>query len=67
MSICSECGRKTEFACSDCKMDFGETIYLCKDSLCRDKHEIKYGCWVYHLSPDNPIRKKVLSERMEKS
>jgi hypothetical protein len=36
---CSICGQETSFACSDCKMDRHETIYVCESADCRDQHE----------------------------
>lgn len=42
---CSVCTDFTELACSDCRMNFKTTVYVCSDPGCRDEHELKcYGC-----------------------
>jgi hypothetical protein len=40
---CVSCGKQTEWACADCKIDTGITTYLCESPACRDKHE-ENGC-----------------------
>jgi hypothetical protein len=37
--LCHVCGSQTLYACSDCRIDFGVTIYVCPK--CRDQHEQK--------------------------
>ena len=36
---CVICGTSTPFACSDCCIDMGDTMYVCSSAACRDKHE----------------------------
>lgn len=38
---CHVCGATTQWACSDCAIDFGITIHVCASSECRDAHEEK--------------------------
>jgi len=38
---CYICGEQTLYACSDCRIDFNVSIYVCKSSSCRDTHELK--------------------------
>lgn len=37
---CSVCGDDTTLVCSDCAIDYSETVYVCLKSDCRDKHEL---------------------------
>jgi len=39
--LCTICGDQTLLACSDCRIDFQTTVYVCKKSDCRDEHERK--------------------------
>lgn len=39
--VCHVCGDSTELCCSDCKIDFGASVYVCHKPECRDKHEEK--------------------------
>jgi hypothetical protein len=39
--VCHVCGETTLLACSDCRIDFGVTVYVCKRPACRDEHEAK--------------------------
>lgn len=42
--ICSVCGDATDLCCSDCRINFQTTIYVCRKPACRDEHGIKcYG------------------------
>lgn len=41
MSKCHICGRPTRLACSDCRIDFAKSIYVCESEECRDKHDMK--------------------------
>jgi len=36
---CSVCGEVTDMACSDCRIDFQKTVYVCRKTACRDTHE----------------------------
>lgn len=36
---CVVCGRYTEWACSDCAIDTGNTVHVCNKTKCRDIHE----------------------------
>lgn len=38
---CTVCGSPTDIACSDCRIDFQTTIYVCNTSKCQDEHELK--------------------------
>lgn len=38
---CSICREATLFACSDCRIDFGVSVYVCSAQTCRDAHEQK--------------------------
>jgi hypothetical protein len=38
---CSVCGQQTLLACSDCRIDFQTTIYVCKQAECRERHKAK--------------------------
>ncbi len=38
---CVVCGELTDWACSDCRIDTQETVWVCNKSVCRDKHEEK--------------------------
>lgn len=43
--VCHVCGEQTLFACSDCRINFAATVYVCTKPACRDEHERKcYGC-----------------------
>jgi hypothetical protein len=33
------CGRKTQWACSDCHIDTGKTVWVCPITSCRQEHE----------------------------
>lgn len=44
MGSCSVCGEQTDLACSDCKIDNGEIVYVCQKTACRDKHEADRKC-----------------------
>ena len=39
--ICTVCGERTDWACSDCAIDSGgrKTVYVCNKTACRDAHE----------------------------
>jgi hypothetical protein len=39
--LCHVCGTPSLFACSDCRIDFGVSIYVCPTKACRDAHEAK--------------------------
>lgn len=39
--LCHVCKQPTLLACSDCRIDFATTIYVCGNSECRDRHERK--------------------------
>lgn len=42
---CHVCGQQTLLACSECRINFDATVYVCKKSKCRDEHEMKcYSC-----------------------
>ncbi len=43
LRICSVCGNATDLACSDCRIDLRTTVYVCKSSECRSRHEEKCG------------------------
>jgi len=36
---CSVCGEICDLACSDCRIDFQKTIYVCRKKTCRDAHD----------------------------
>lgn len=38
---CHVCGQQTLYACSDCRIDFGVTIYVCANRKCQAAHELK--------------------------
>lgn len=38
---CHICGQQTLMACSDCRIDFGISIYVCNKPECQKKHESK--------------------------
>jgi hypothetical protein len=41
---CHVCDAVTDLACSDCRINFGVTIYVCSKRECRNAHEVKcYG------------------------
>src|SRR5690349_5759542 len=39
--ICSVCGDATDLACSDCRIDFQTSVYVCRKPECRDQHETR--------------------------
>lgn len=39
--VCHVCGEQTLWACSDCRINFATTIYVCQKPACRDEHELK--------------------------
>jgi len=39
--VCSVCGIQTLIACSDCRIDFKVSVYVCKKSECQKTHGIK--------------------------
>lgn len=39
--VCTICGDQTLLACSDCRIDFQTTVYVCRKPCCRDAHEEK--------------------------
>lgn len=39
--LCHVCGDQTQFACSDCRIDLGSSVYICSKKECRDAHESK--------------------------
>jgi hypothetical protein len=42
--ICHVCKEQTLLACSDCRLNFGAIVYVCRKPSCRDEHERKcYG------------------------
>lgn len=41
--LCTVCGDKTLWACSDCQIDLRTTVYVCEKPACRDEHEHKIG------------------------
>jgi hypothetical protein len=41
--LCHVCHEMTTLACSDCAIDLGVTVYVCKRKECRDYHESKCG------------------------
>jgi hypothetical protein len=53
---CSVCSTATEYACSDCRIDFRTTIYVCARPQCRDEHESKCSA---------KLRQQLESERKE--
>lgn len=36
---CSVCRAQTLFACSDCRITFGVSVYVCSNIQCRDVHD----------------------------
>lgn len=42
MTPCSVCGQPTDLACSDCAIETGRTVHVCKRSECRDQHEKRH-------------------------
>ena len=38
---CHVCKKPTQFACSDCRIDFGVSIPVCGNRLCQDEHAYK--------------------------
>lgn len=38
---CHVCGEQTLFACSDCRINFQATVYVCAKDSCQDAHEQK--------------------------
>lgn len=40
-SLCTVCGDATGLTCSDCRIDFQTTIYVCHKPECRDEHDLK--------------------------
>lgn len=39
--VCHVCKQQTLFACADCQINFGATVYVCSKPDCRDAHETK--------------------------
>lgn len=37
---CVVCGNDTILACSDCAIETGNSVHVCKSTECRDKHEL---------------------------
>jgi len=37
--VCHACEAQTLFACSDCQVNFGATVYVCGKRECREYHE----------------------------
>lgn len=37
--LCHVCRTPTLYACADCQIDLGTTIYVCPTAACRDAHE----------------------------
>jgi len=37
--VCIICGDDTIWACSDCAVDTGKSVHVCKKTDCRDTHE----------------------------
>lgn len=40
-SVCHVCKTPTEFACSDCRINFSATVYVCGTRACRMEHDRK--------------------------
>ena len=38
---CHSCGDETELCCSDCAIDLGARVYVCRKKECRDYHDTK--------------------------
>ncbi len=36
---CSVCGKPTDMACSDCRIDLQTTVFVCAETPCLDEHE----------------------------
>ena len=36
---CISCGEITDLACTDCRIDFQKTTFVCRKTACRDTHE----------------------------
>ncbi len=36
---CHVCGDQTQWACADCAISFGATVYVCGKTTCRDAHD----------------------------
>ena len=41
---CHICEDKTDLACSDCRITFGASVYVCSKPFCRNEHERGYCC-----------------------
>lgn len=64
---CHICGQQTLLACSDCRINFGVTVYVCSNSKCRDTHESK--CLGPNFSPPQarvvPTAKEIVEKLVE--
>lgn len=41
---CHVCGSPTSLCCSDCRINFDASVYVCSKAACRDAHDLKcYG------------------------
>lgn len=58
--FCHVCEQQTLYACSDCRIDFGVSIYVCAKSSCRAKHEAMCSSVLRaSLKPEAPEGAKV--------
>lgn len=57
MGTCA-CGKATDIACADCKIDTGDTVYVCATRECQTAHE-SGPCTARRDADGNVVRKKV--------
>lgn len=60
--FCHICKSQTLYACSDCRIDFGVTIYVCTSKACRDEHEERYCPSRLRESGSRPSQAEALNE-----
>ena len=59
---CHICESETDMACSDCRINFGESIYVCAKPFCRNEHEHGYCCGPSRRTPAQRTREQVIEE-----
>ena len=61
-TVCSVCGQPTNLACSDCRIDFQTTIYVCPS--CIDRHEEKCSASVRARAKKAEAERDAANERI---
>ena len=52
-AACVVCGDDTIYACSDCRIDTGQSVHVCADPRCQQEHEkLHPNAKLQDLSPE---------------